>query len=151
MKKIITRDISKEEYHWLDNDIKKGTIVYEFKGVTYGCISDNGIPVSLEKDTTPFFEVPLNAVADISIKEDNTMNDWISVDTKLPLEEFSGEKVCEEYLVCVKSADLEDEKHVMILSFNAENDEWFTLSGMQYNWGWTVSHWMEKPKPPEDK
>ena len=39
-----------------------GTIVYEFFGVTHGCIGPDGIACTKEPDKTPFFEVPRNAV-----------------------------------------------------------------------------------------
>ena len=39
-------------------DLPKGSIVFEYGGCTYGCISSNGIAVTLKPDKTPFFEVP---------------------------------------------------------------------------------------------
>lgn len=45
--------------------VKAGDIVYAFYGVTYGCISDNGIAVTLVPDKHPFFEVPKDAVEEV--------------------------------------------------------------------------------------
>lgn len=57
-KLIVTRNVTKEECPWLDQDIRKGTIVYSYPGYTYGCIGPHGMAVSHEYDTTPFFELP---------------------------------------------------------------------------------------------
>jgi hypothetical protein len=58
----ITRTLTIKECGWLEKPIKKGTIVFEFNGYTYGCISENGIAVSMIPNENPFFEVPLSAV-----------------------------------------------------------------------------------------
>ena len=58
----ITRLVTTEEAPWLKKDLQAGTIVYEFFGVTYGCIGPDGIACTKEPDKTPFFEVPRNAV-----------------------------------------------------------------------------------------
>jgi len=70
----VTRDVTKEECFWLDETVIKGTIVYPFYGCTYGCISDNGIAVSLISDVNPFFELPLNSLEKIEVT-DNIKND----------------------------------------------------------------------------
>ncbi len=67
MKKIILKDLTTNEFPWLDNDIKKGTIVYEYTGCTYGVISPEGISVSYENGICPFFEVPRNSVSDYNV------------------------------------------------------------------------------------
>ena len=59
---IVTRDITRTECHWLDNDVKAGTKVYEYCGCTYGCVTPNGTAVALNPDQTPFFELPSNSV-----------------------------------------------------------------------------------------
>jgi hypothetical protein len=58
----IIRDLSIDECFWLEEPIPKGTIVFEFNGNTYGCISPNGIAVSMKPNENPFFEVPLSAI-----------------------------------------------------------------------------------------
>lgn len=57
-----TRLVTMEECPWLDDDVERGTVVYRYSGVTYGCIGPDGLAVTLEPDTTPFFELPLTAL-----------------------------------------------------------------------------------------
>jgi hypothetical protein len=62
----VTRDVTKEECHWLKHDIIAGTIVYRFTGHTYGCVSYTGQAVT--DDPTgdyPFYELPNNALEEI--------------------------------------------------------------------------------------
>lgn len=59
---ILTRDIPKKECNWLDRNYKKGEIVFEYTGYTYGCISNTGKAFSDNYDLEPFFELPNNAV-----------------------------------------------------------------------------------------
>lgn len=56
------RDVTQKECPWLEEDIKKGTLLHKYNGHTYGCISNNGIAVSREKDIGPFFEMPSNSI-----------------------------------------------------------------------------------------
>ena len=59
----VVRDITREECDWLDKDIKEDTIVYKFYGVTYGCISSNGIAVTLSSEgDNPFFELQYDSL-----------------------------------------------------------------------------------------
>lgn len=60
----LTKTIDKSVQPWMDPTevYKKGTIVYHYYGVTYGCIGPNGVAVSLQPDTNPFFEVPRAAL-----------------------------------------------------------------------------------------
>jgi hypothetical protein len=52
------------------NDYPIGSIFYEYTGCTYGCISRDGVAVTLIPDATPFFEVPKDSVKEIpSVKE----------------------------------------------------------------------------------
>lgn len=55
------RVITKDECPWLDENIPKGTTVYEYCGCTYGCV-DSGIPVTFKDGETPFFEIPKDSV-----------------------------------------------------------------------------------------
>lgn len=59
---MLNRNVTKKECYWLDEDLLKGTVVYEYGGCTYGCISSNGIAVTKKPDKAPFFEVPLDAI-----------------------------------------------------------------------------------------
>lgn len=58
---ILNRNVTQNECLWLENNLMKGTKVYEYLGCTYGCIGD-GEAVSLEPDQTPFMEIPLDAI-----------------------------------------------------------------------------------------
>ena len=76
--------------------------------------------------------------------------DWIYVEDKLPLEEYRGENVIEEFLVTVEldNPDSCDDSEVMTLWFDAKKQIWFNFETWEeYNHGWHVTHWMEKPKP----
>jgi hypothetical protein len=57
----LTRLVTTEECPWLGQNLKKGKVVYEFNGCTYGCIA-SGIAVSDKPDANPFYEIPHNAV-----------------------------------------------------------------------------------------
>lgn len=57
----VIRDITPKECDWLLGTIKKGTILYEFKFNTYGCIG-SGIAVSAQPNAYPFLEVPYSAI-----------------------------------------------------------------------------------------
>ncbi|WP_460791122.1 hypothetical protein [Nocardioides maradonensis] len=51
-----------DECSWLWESIPAGTVVHEYTGHTYGCISPAGIAVSDVLDKEPFFEIPLDAI-----------------------------------------------------------------------------------------
>lgn len=55
---------------WLDGEpspeFTPGMIVHEYKGATYGCITPAGVAVTLQPGTTPFYEVPRDAVEDVT-------------------------------------------------------------------------------------
>ena len=77
-------------------------------------------------------------------------SDWISVKDRLPLEEYRGQGVIDDFLVTVEldEKDIWDDPEVMILTFDARDMKWKTCERMEeYNWGWHVTHWQEKPKP----
>jgi len=70
----VIRDVTTKECHWLDEDVKQGTLVYEFCGHTYGCIA-SGIAVTLSPDgDNPFFELPHDSLIKI-IEKGNIVND----------------------------------------------------------------------------
>lgn len=57
----VTRDVTKKECRWLDEDVPAGTTVYEYWGFTYGCVG-SGKAVSREPGEEPFFELPRDAL-----------------------------------------------------------------------------------------
>lgn len=60
---VVAREVTKQECHWLDEDIKAGELVYRFTLPTYGsCDLDVSLPVSREPDQYPFFELPRDAL-----------------------------------------------------------------------------------------
>lgn len=58
----LARDVTREECPWLAADVKKGTIVHDYRGYTYGCIGPVGCAVTSNGEL-PFFELPYNALA----------------------------------------------------------------------------------------
>jgi len=60
----LKQDITKKKFGWLERDYKKGEIVYEYHGQTYGCISSKGKAFSEKPNAIPFFELPLNCVGE---------------------------------------------------------------------------------------
>jgi hypothetical protein len=64
MKNILIRDVTQEECSWLDRDYKKGEVVYEYYGYTYGCIG-RGVAFTETSNETPFFELPRNSVKEV--------------------------------------------------------------------------------------
>lgn len=62
----VNRDITRKECDWLDEDVKKGTIVFECVKHTYGCIGPSGIAVTMDSNGDyPFFELPYEALTEI--------------------------------------------------------------------------------------
>jgi hypothetical protein len=59
----LNRDVTPKECTWLENTCVKGTIVYEYQGYTYGCVTPGGMAVTLVENETPFFELPVDALA----------------------------------------------------------------------------------------
>ena len=58
----LRRAVTREECNWLERDLAVGERVFAYRGATYGCISHKGMAVTLQKDKTPFFELPLDAL-----------------------------------------------------------------------------------------
>lgn len=67
MKYILTRDVTTAECPWLERDYKKGEMVFEYHGYTYGCVSYDGIAFTMVENETPFFELPMNSVESMKI------------------------------------------------------------------------------------
>lgn len=62
MKYRLTRDVTRKECDWLERDFKNGEVVYQYNGLTYDCIGSRGTACCAEKDKTPFFELPTDAL-----------------------------------------------------------------------------------------
>lgn len=60
----LTRRVSKKECPWLDRAFRKGEIVHEYRGFTYGCIGA-GVACSFDGGN-PFFELPRDALVAIT-------------------------------------------------------------------------------------
>lgn len=59
----VNRDVTPQECSWLMETVTAGTLVYQYIGVTYGCISEDGVAVALEgPDKPPFFQLPRDAL-----------------------------------------------------------------------------------------
>lgn len=59
----LTRDVPLKECDWLDGNLKKGKIVYEYNGPSYGCRGlNNGVMVSDRPGRTPAYELPEDAI-----------------------------------------------------------------------------------------
>lgn len=80
-------------------------------------------------------------------------SDWIDVKDKLPFEEprYEGwDNIVGEFLVTVELAinkDPNDDPEVMILYFDMSDKKWKDYNFIDYEWGWAVTHWQEKPRP----
>ncbi len=42
--------------------LNKGDVVFEYSGITYGCVPDTDIAVTDEPDKLPFYAIPKDAV-----------------------------------------------------------------------------------------
>lgn len=62
MKYKVTRDVTTEECHWLDSDVKEGTEVFGSDGCKYGCITPKGTAICFKEDKMPFIELPTAAL-----------------------------------------------------------------------------------------
>mmetsp|Transcript_23742 Transcript_23742/g.43430 ORF Transcript_23742/g.43430 Transcript_23742/m.43430 type:complete len:253 (+) Transcript_23742:51-809(+) len=58
----LARTVTKDECSWLDEELPKGSIVYLFRGHTYGLIGNTGVAVSKINGAEEFFEVPVDAL-----------------------------------------------------------------------------------------
>jgi hypothetical protein len=61
MKYVVTRNITVKECPWLEDTVPEGTVVTEFTGCDYGCVSPEGVAVTLHGETR-FIELPKNAL-----------------------------------------------------------------------------------------
>ena len=58
----LNRTLTLSECEWLDGPLREDTVVFEYTGHTYGCISTPGIAITLESGKTPFIQVPPSAI-----------------------------------------------------------------------------------------
>lgn len=59
----LNRCITVEECPWLPYNLNEGHEVFPFHGATYGCISPNGVAITLNaQGDNPFFEIPRDSV-----------------------------------------------------------------------------------------
>lgn len=56
------RALTLKECPWLDDEIKKGIIVYKYTGYTYECVSESGTACSMKEGESPFFELPTDSL-----------------------------------------------------------------------------------------
>ncbi len=79
------------------------------------------------------------------------LDKWISVEDTLPLAEYGNENVMGEFLVVVRlKGDTTPNKQseVLMMSFYSKEKKWY-YNDKSYDWGWVVTHWQDKPEPPE--
>lgn len=53
----LRRNVTMEEFFWLEHDLKKGTVLYEHKGQAYFYLKGCKRPVVIEPNRFPFFDV----------------------------------------------------------------------------------------------
>ncbi len=59
---LLIRNVTTEECPWLKEDLNLGTILFEYRGYTFNCLTSRGVAVTLEPDSFPFTEVPADSV-----------------------------------------------------------------------------------------
>jgi hypothetical protein len=62
---ILVRPITPKECPWLERTYEIGEIVFKYYGHTFGCIGKKGFAFCTVINSLPFFELPLDAVAEI--------------------------------------------------------------------------------------
>ena len=88
-------------------------------------------------------------IADLMIANGVTVQEWISVKDRLPIEEAKAheQEWCEEYcefLVMIERGLLPTTLH-----YDWENNEWFRINTAFERETYKVTHWMEMPQPPK--
>lgn len=53
----LRRAVTQKEFFWLEEDIKKGTVLYEHKGQAYFHLKGYKRPVVIEPNRFPFFYI----------------------------------------------------------------------------------------------
>lgn len=77
------------------------------------------------------------------------MDDWVDVRDRLPMADRRDENTINEYLVTVQFHDNDpnDDPEVMLLWFHSKRKVWLCQDFSEYDWGWIVTAWQEKPEP----
>jgi hypothetical protein len=88
-------------------------------------------------------------IADHLIANGVTVQEWISVKDRLPIEEAKAyeQEWCEEYcefLVMIERGLLPN-----TLYYDLENNEWFIINTALERETYKVTHWMPFPQPPK--
>lgn len=58
----LTRDVRTTDEEFTTFNLDAGTIVYQYRGATYGVIGYGGLAVTLEDGVGPFGEIPVTAM-----------------------------------------------------------------------------------------
>lgn len=92
---------------------------------------------------------PIEAVADYLLDSGVTVQEWISVKDRLPIEEAKAheQEWCEEY--CEFIVMIERGLLPTTLYYDWENNEWFRINTAFERETYKVTHWMPLPKPPK--
>jgi hypothetical protein len=69
----LKRTLDNTELDWLDDGdvFEEGSIVYEYTGPTYGCITPAGMACTRVARQTPFVELPLDALEWVGVVDSN--------------------------------------------------------------------------------
>ena len=91
----------------------------------------------------------VGALADYLIDNGVTVQEWISVDDRLPIEESKAheQEWCEEYpefIVMIERGWVPT-----TLYFDLENNKWFRINTALKREEYKVTHWMPLPEPPK--
>lgn len=96
-----------------------------------------------------WLEEKIKAIADHLIANDITVQKWISVNDRLPIEEAKAHEhgwpgeYC-EFLVMIEKGSLPT-----TLYYDLEENEWFRINTASERETYEVTHWMPLPEPPK--
>ena len=110
MRLILVRDVSVNECPWLERPFKKGEVVFFYDRPTYGCISEKGVAVTEVENKTPFFELPMSALAEDRDLSD--VNNWNTPGTRMfyrAIHTLSDDQLRDWIAELEKDPHLEDE------------------------------------------
>ena len=88
-------------------------------------------------------------IADKLISNGVTVQEWISVNERLPIEESKAheQEWCEEYPEFIVM--IERGRVPTTLYFDLENNKWFRINTALKREEYKVTHWMPLPQPPK--
>ena len=96
-----------------------------------------------------WLEEKIKAIADHLIANSVTVQEWISVNDRLPIEEAKAHEhewpgeYC-EFLVMIEKGSLPT-----TLYYDLEENEWFRINTASERETYEVTHWMPLPEPPK--